>query len=263
MGKRMNHAPVYFTVVQVRFNPVLNLESYLASIQDKMRGSRFPDFKREVIQQLVVPFGSGDGGQVPTPSFSPQARCTFGDINNTSSFILENNALALQTTAYETFERFSKTFLDGLRVVHEGLRLDFTERVGLRYLDAVLPSTNESLSKFLTPEVLGLSEKIGGKLIHSVSESVTINAVGQLISRVIIQDGHVGLPPELATLTPRLDPRFTQPDGRHAIIDTDAFHQQRESFDLDKLESKMLVLHDEIDKSFRATVTPHALKVWA
>lgn len=262
MGMRMTHAPVYFTVAQVRFNPVLNLEGYLATIQDRMRASHFPDFRREVIQQLIVPFGSGDTAQVPTPSFLPQARCIFGNIDNTSSLVLENNALALQTTVYDTFESFSKILFDGLRIVHEALRLDFTERVGLRYLDAVLPGTKESLSKYLIPEVLGLTEKIRGKLSHSVSECVAVNPVGQLISRVIIQDGHVGLPAELATLAPRLDPRFTQPDGRHAIIDTDAFYEQRESFNLDKLESTLHALHGEIDKSFRATVTPHALKVW-
>lgn len=263
MGKRMSNAPVYFTVAQVRFNPVLNLEGYLPTIQDRMRAARFPDFKRQVFQQLIVPFSAGDGGQIPTPSFLPQARCVFGDIEGTSEFVLENNALALQTTAYETFETFSKVLLEGLGIVHEALRLDFTERVGLRYLDAVLPRASESLSDYLTPEVLGLSQKINGQMLHSVSETVAMNAVGQLISRVIIQDGHVGLPPELMALAPRLAPRFTQPNGRHAIIDTDAFHEQREAFSLEKLESRLVALHDEILKSFEATATPHALAVWA
>jgi uncharacterized protein (TIGR04255 family) len=147
MGKKMSNAPVYFTVAQVRFNPVLNMEGYLVTIQEKMRTAHFSDFKRETIQQLIVPFGSlSDSGQVPTPSFVPQARCIFGNIEGTTEFVLENSALALQTTAYETFEVFSKTLLDGLEIVHDALRLDFTERVGLRYLDAILPKERESLS---------------------------------------------------------------------------------------------------------------------
>lgn len=263
MGQKMNNAPVYFTVAQVLFNPILNLEGYLPTIQDRMRAAHFPDFKREVFQQLVVPFGAGEAGQAPTPSFVQQARCIFGDIEGTTGFVLGNNALAIQTTAYETFEAFSKAFLHGLSIVHDELRLDFIERVGLRYLDAVLPHAGESLADYLAPEVLGLSAKLSGQLSHSVSETVTLNAVGQLISRVIIQDGHVGLPHEMATLAPRLDPRFTEPSGRHAIIDTDAFRQQREAFNLDNLESKLAALHREILSSFEATVTPHALATWA
>lgn len=264
MGKKMNNAPAYFTIVQVRFNPVLNLEGYLATIQDRMRTAHFPDFKREIFHQLIVPFSAGEAGQVPTPSFLPQARCIFGDIDSTSIFILENNALTFQTTAYDTFDTLSRILLDGLSIVHDTLRLDFNERVGLRYLNAVLPRPNESLSDYLIPEVLGLSQKLGGQMTHSVSETVTINAVGQSVSRVIIQNGRVGLPAELLTFVPKIASRFTQPEGCHAIIDVDAFYEKREAFNLEKIETKLLALHDDvIRKSFEATVTPHALAVWA
>ena len=58
MGKKMKNAPVYFTVAQVRFNPVLNMEGYLPTIQERMRATNFPDFKRETIQQLILSFAS-------------------------------------------------------------------------------------------------------------------------------------------------------------------------------------------------------------
>ena len=263
MGQKMNNAPVYFTVVQVRFNPVLNLESYLSTIQDRMRAARFPDFNRQVVQQLVMSFGGGEAGKPPAPLLQPQARCIFGDIEGTTSFVLENNALALQTTAYETFETFSKVLLQGLKIVHEALRLDFIDRVGLRYLDAVVPKENETLSDYLMPEVLGLSHRLDGQLLHSISETITMNTAVKLVSRVIIQDGHVGLPPDLVPLALKLSPRFTEPEGLHGIIDTDAFREQREVFKLDGLESVLGILHEEILKSFKATVTPHALKTWA
>jgi uncharacterized protein (TIGR04255 family) len=258
MGKRMNSAPVYFTVGQVRFNPVLNLEKYLPAIQDKLRAARFPDFTRHITQGVIAPFGSGESGS----GVINQVGYIFGDVRGASGLVLESNALALQTTAYETFEVFSESLLDGLRVVHEVLGLDFTERVGLRYLDAVLPLTNESVSDYLGVEVLGLCEKSLGSLVHTVSETMTVTPVGQLISRVIIREGQVGLPSELVALAPKLDPRFTQSIGRHAIIDTDASHVQRESFSLDAVEVKLKALHDEIWKSFAATVTSHALAAW-
>ncbi|MCK4623012.1 MAG: TIGR04255 family protein [Desulfuromonadales bacterium] len=263
MGKKMNNAPVYFTVAQVRFNPILNMEGYLPNIQERMRATRFPDFKRGTIQKLTVQFGSpGDGGQAPIPTFAPQTRCIFGNIDRTTEFVLEHNALALQTTAYDVSDTFFNVLLDGLSIIHDILRLDFTERVGLRYFDAVLPKSDESLSDYLAPEVLGLSHNLGGTLSHSYSETVTMNTSGQLVSRVVIQDGHVGLPPEVMSLAPQINPKFTEPEGRHAIIDTDAFCEQRDAFSLESLGSKLVALHGEIEKSFKKTVTPFAIKVW-
>lgn len=263
MGKKMSNAPVYFTVAQIRFNPILNLDSYVSTIQPKMKDLKFSDYRQENMQRLVLPIGGGDVGQMSSPSLVPHSRFIFGDRDGLSNFVLENNSIAFQTTAYDTFEMFSKTLLAGLGVVHGTLGLDFTERVGLRYLDAVQPEqASESLSDYLIPEVLGLSRSIGGNLEHSVSETLTSRDSCRLISRVIIQDGQVGLPPELVIVAPKVNPRFTQSQGLYAIIDSDAFSEQRESFDLAKIEQHLMVLHEEIKKSFEATITAHARKVW-
>src|SRR5690606_15952364 len=117
MGQKMRNAPVYFTVAQVRFNPVLKLEPYLPTIQDRMRGLHFSDYKNETIQQLMMPFGPGAGGGLPQPAFQTQARCIFGNLEGTTSFVLESGSLALQTSAYDTIETFSKIFLEGLTLV--------------------------------------------------------------------------------------------------------------------------------------------------
>jgi len=263
MGKKMSNAPVYFTVVQVRFNPVLNMEGFLPSIQERLRTTHFPDFKRENIQQLVVSLApQGDVTQPPMPSFVPQARWRFGDIDTTTEFVLENNAIALQTTAYDTHKIFFEKLLDGLTIVHDIVHLDFTERIGLRYFNAVLPRSDETLVDYLTPEVLGLSDRVGEKLQHSYTETVTINTSGNMVSRIVIQDGRVALPLDIAQLAPQINAKFKAFEGRHAVLDTDAFYEQREKFDLEKISSKLLSLHAEIKKSFKATVTQYALDVW-
>jgi uncharacterized protein (TIGR04255 family) len=263
MGKKMKNSPVYFTVAQVRFNPILNMEAFLPAIQEKMRKANFPAFKRENIQQLIFQFStSGDGNEPPKPSFGPQPRFIFGNIEATTELVLENNALALHTTTYDTSEAFFIILLGALRILHEVVGLDFTERIGLRYFDAILPKSNESLSDYLTSEVLGLSQKLDGKLSHSYCETVTVNTSGQLVSRVVIQDGRVTLPPDVMVLAPRIAPRFTAQVGLHAVIDTDASHEQREVFSLETIGSKLVALHDEIWKSFKATVTQLAVEAW-
>jgi uncharacterized protein (TIGR04255 family) len=264
MGKKLTNAPVYYVVAQVRFNPVLDLDGYIPAIQSKMREAHFPDYKKEVFQQLVLPFGGAEQGQMAAPTVTPQARYQFGDIAGRALFLLETNALSFQTTSYETFETFSEILLKGLSMLHDALRLDFVERIGLRYLDAVQPSKDgETLREFLVPEVLGLALRGEGQLQHSVSETIVSTAAGQLVSRVLIRHGQVGLPMELGGLTTVIDPRFTQRESLHAIVDTDASIGHREVFELSKVGARLTALHDEIGKSFRATVTNHALASWA
>ena len=265
MGKKLTNAPVYYTVAQVQFNPVLDLDGYVSAIQSKMRESRFPDYKKEIFQRLVLPFVSGTGQeQMSAPTVTLQPRYLFGDIDGRSLFLLETNALSFQTTNYDTFETFSKTFLKGLGILHDALRLDFFERIGLRYLDAVQPSEDgETLREFLVPEVLGLALRGEGQLQHSISETIVSTAAGQLVSRVLIRHGHVGLPMELGGLAPIIDPRFTQRASLHAIVDTDASIGHREVFELSKVGARLRALHDEIVKSFDATVTDQARASWA
>lgn len=263
MGKKLNNAPVYYTVVQVQFNPILDLDGYIPAIQSKMRGAHFPDYRKEVVQQLVLPFSGAEQGQMAAPTVASQSRYRFGDIDGRSLFILETNSLSFQTTNYDTFESFSETFLKALGILHDAMHLDFVERIGLRYLDAVQPSKDgETLQMFLAPEVLGLSSRIEGQLQHSVSESIFTTGAGQLVSRVFIRYGHVGLPTELAGAAPAIDPRFTQRESLHAIVDTDASITHRETLEPLKVEARLKALHDEIVKAFRATITDHAWDSW-
>lgn len=265
MGKKLSNAPVYYTVVQVQFNPILNLDSYLSAIQPKIRDMHFPDYRPEVFQRLVLPFGGVEGGQVPSPALAAQSRHTFGDIAGRANFMLESNSFSFQTAKYDTFETFSDTFLKGLSILHDAMRLDFVERIGLRYLDAVLPlNEGESLRDYLVPEVLGMSNRTKGKLQHSVSETLSRSGTSQLVSRVLIREGNVGLPMEIAQHAPTIDPRFTQHDaGLHATVDTDASIAQREIFDLAKIKGHLDALHEDIKASFEATVTDHARAAWA
>lgn len=264
MGTKLSNAPVYYTVAQVQFNPVLDLDSYVPAIQSKMREAHFPDFKKEVFQRLDFPvLGTAQGQMIP-PTMTTQARYLFGDIAGETAFLLEANALTLQTTAYDTFETFSALLMTALGVLHAVLRLDFVERIGLRYLDAIQPlKDGETLRDFLVSEVLGLSLRGHGQLQQSISETVVVTAAGQLVSRVIVRKGQIGLPMELSGVTLAIAPRFTQHQGVHAIVDTDASFVHREAFEPSRVEARLTALHDEIDASFKATVTDHARASWA
>lgn len=262
MGQKMKNAPVYFTIARVQFNPILDLESYVSAIQASLR-HEYPDFNRAHTSTFVI--APGSSGDAPVPAQQSQSvRFLFTSMDRTAGLILDSTSLAFQTTAYAGFDSFSAALLRGLDVLNKVVGLTYVERIGLRYLDAVYPSEEETLSQYLIPEVLGLSEKLGGTLAHSFSETQAQNTTGIVVARIIIQDGPVGFPPDLASVGPSLNlaSRFSQLRGRRAIIDTDARFERRESFEVSAVESRIEALHDEVDRAFRSLVTEHALHTW-
>lgn len=261
MGHKLNNAPVYYTLAQVQFNPILNLDVFIPSIQSEMRKAGFPDFRPEVQQQITIPFGGM--GQMVNPPMSQQIRYMFGDIEQTTHFILDPNGLILQSTNYISFEDFSGKLLQTLSILNNALSLMFVERIGIRYLNAVQPSAGETLGEYLEPGVLGLSKRDGWELQQSFSEIGFNTQAGQLISRVIIRDGQVGLPMDLTAFAPAIATRFTEKPGLHAIMDNDCFIIRREIFNISSIDERMKALHAEIEKSFQATVTDFALAAWA
>jgi len=260
----MKAAPVYFTIAQVRFNPILSLEAYAAQIQDRLRKEGFPDFKKGFLATInlnvnVAPSSEGSPPQLP---MAQTTRYLFGNMESTSGFILDQGALSFQTTEYDVFETFMADFLKGLQAVNEGVSLTYTDRIGLRYLDAVFPKSGETIRDYLSASILGLTEKIDDTIVHSFSETLVRRENVNVRSRVIIQEGEMGFPPDLQPMTLKVGERFGQLRGRHAIIDTDGWSESRETFNLDRIREQLGLIHAGIDKTFRASVTEGALKAW-
>lgn len=263
MGQKMKNAPVYFTIAQVRFNPILSLETYLPSIQESFRKLGYEDFKTTIVTAFnLVIAASGDGSTQEIPPTQKVLRYTFANMESTRGFILEQNALSFQATDYDQFETFSGALMEGLDLLNKAVGIGYTERIGVRYLDAVYPRGDEKLTQYLEQEMMGLTAKLEGELLHSFSETMTRAPVGTMVSRAVIQGGTIGFPPDLTPIGLIVAERFTRLDGLHAIIDTDGFYEGREKFDLQSIKTRLHSLHDEIWKSFKATVTTHAMSIW-
>jgi uncharacterized protein (TIGR04255 family) len=259
---KLKRAPVYFTVAQIQFNPIEEMGNYLNTIQPAFRLLGFPDFRPQAVQRFVFPFSAAEGGNAVPPSIASQSRYTFGDIDGTESFILETNSLAFQTTSYDVFATFSGKFLDGLKIINSAIELNFVERIGIRYLDAVQPTQNETLGSYLVREVLGLSGKLSGLPVHSESVTVMNDDAGQLLSRVIIASGKIGFPMDIAATAPKISSRFTEAEGLHAILDTDSSYAQRFVFGIEEVAKRLNALKLKITQSFDATVTARAKEIW-
>ncbi|MGH8807203.1 MAG: TIGR04255 family protein [Noviherbaspirillum sp.] len=266
MGTKMKHAPVYFTIAQIRFNTVWTLDSYAPAIQESMRKSGFPDAKKGFLATfnltpVSLPSGTLEGGQKQVP-VAQTTRYEFNNMEGTSGFTLDQGAISFQTTDYDKFETFSGMLLKGLEIVHGAVGLSYYERIGVRYLDAIFPKEGESVKSYLDGSVVGLAEKIEGQLVYSFSETVTDTPACRVVSRALIQHGPLGFPPDLQPGPLKVPKRFENLSGTHAILDNDGFYEQRETFDVDKLRTRLLSIQKETSKSFRAAVSSYALSVW-
>ena len=264
MSGKLKNAPVYFAIVQARFNPILALDSYAPQIQEWFRKNGFPDVKRSVLATLNINVGgSAEGVPAPAPVQQANPRYTFCNIDLTSGFILDQGALSYQVTEYGGHEDFFATFMAGLQAIHDAVELSYIERVGFRYLDAVLPKPDEDLNNYLNPAVLGLAGQLDGDVIHSFSETKlrTANSI-DIVARAIIQNGEVGFPPDLSPSILKIAERFRTQTGHHAILDTDAGFENRFAYSSDHVNDYLVSIHDELAKAFHATITDNAINAW-
>lgn len=259
MGTPLKNPPVYLTLAQVRFNPILKLGDFLPSIQESFRQAGYPDFERQhlVTIQLVA-----QDSQPPTPTPVQLERFQFGNVDKTHIFILDGQSLTLQSTNYGQFETFSSCFLKGLGLVDEVVKLAFTERVGLRYLDRVMPQEGETIEQYLVDQVHGLTSRLGGQSLYSYTEAM--NEIGniKLLSRVAIQSGPLAFPPDLQPGNMRVAERFLSYVGMSAILDNDGFVEGREAFSTTAVAAHLDTIHSVIRAAFRTTATSYAFAAW-
>ncbi len=263
MGKKLTNPPVYFSIVQVRFNPLFKLDGYAADIQDHLRRAGFPDARKEVITQLsVVPTKASEQAPAAMP-LTQSSRYKFGTRKSTAEFILDQFALTYQTTEYDVFDSFTEKFLQGLEAVHEVAVLDYVDRVGVRYLNAIKAREGEALGEYFSPQLLGLATSLGGDLVHNYVETRVKKDDVELLIRSIQQDSSLAFPPDLQPMTLSIPQKFSKIEGLHAILDLDGWIESRESFERDYILKALHRIHDFVEEAFLSSSTQHAKEVWA
>jgi uncharacterized protein (TIGR04255 family) len=259
MGIPLKNPPVYLTLAQVRFNPILKLADFLPNIQEKFRQAGYPDFERQNTVSIHI---TSQEGQPPSPTPVQHERLQLGNIEKTHSFILDGQSLTLQSTHYGHFKAFSACYLEGLNIVNDVVKLAYTERVGLRYLDRVMPQFGETIEQYLVDQVQGIKTRLGGRSLYTFTEAMNEIENIKLLSRVAIQEGALAFPPDIQQGNMKISERFTSYMGNSAILDNDGFVEEREVFSAKAVAQHLDDIHKVIGAAFKATATPYAFKTW-
>lgn len=262
---KMTKAPVYYALAQAQFNPVAAMAKYVDEIQDILRREGYTLFEPQETTQLQF---AGFAGQVPTkPELMQVTNWIISKSDRTAGFILGSSSLAFHTTHYETRNEFLPELVQGLQAVHKVVSLEHIARLGLRYLDAVIPGEGETVSQYLAGGLQGVS--FGAKQRYSMSESVfetetgPLVKSGTLVARIYCATALLGYPPDLIPHGLQPMSRFQINDvASHAVMDADHFVEGTMPIDFEQIKQQMASLHAGIKQSFEATITPHAEEVW-
>ncbi|MBN2327230.1 MAG: TIGR04255 family protein [Candidatus Omnitrophica bacterium] len=261
----MPKAPVYYALAQARFNPVAAMKKYVCEVQDILRQKGYTLFEPQEIKQLHITAASKQSPE--TVKVGKSATWLITKPKRDAGFILGTSSLAYHTTDYETHNEFLQEFLVGLKAVHQIVRLDHLSRIGLRYLDAVLPDEKETVEQYLAKGLHGVPFE--GRLRYGFTESVfetnsePLIRQGTLIVRIHRAIAPLGYPPDLVPYGLAPMPRFDIKNViAHAVVDTDHFVEGQMPLNFGEIEQQLISLHSEIKKSFDATITPYAKEVW-
>jgi uncharacterized protein (TIGR04255 family) len=261
----MSNAPVYYALAQAQFNPVAAMAKYVDQIQDRLRREGYPLFQPQQVTHLVVP-GPGQA-QPAEPQIAHMVSWLITKSDRTAGFILAPSAITYHTTHYDTHKEFIQELLRGLTAVHEAVALDHISRLGLRYLNAVLPGVDETVEQYLVGGLHGV--EFNATRRYTMTESVfgtetsPLCPDGTLVSRVHRMNAPLGFPPDMQPNGLVVNPKFARQEPlEHAVIDTDHYVEGHMSLDINRLEDQLLSLHGTISDVFRAMTTDHARTVW-
>lgn len=262
MSEKLSNAPVYYALAQARFNPVAAMAKYVDEVQDRLRREGYTLFeaRHETLLQI-----SGKAPMEPKVVSSVSWHITKGDL--TAGFILNQASITFHTTHYETNEAFIPELLRGLKIVHEIVQLEHLRTLGLRYLNAVLPRSGETIDQYLADGLQGV--QFQAKQRYARFESAYETEVdpllpkGTLVARVHRIDARLGFPPDLNPYELKVPEFAANMSGLHALIDMDHFVEGPMSLDFDKIGEQLSNLHATLKHMFKAIVSEHALSaVW-
>jgi uncharacterized protein (TIGR04255 family) len=252
---KLRHPPVIYVVAQVAFTPVLALKKQLPKIQHAFQGIGFPRYQEGELATVRVGGGSG-------PTITTKPRWDFSNRDKDTGITLTESTVAVATSRYETYEEFANQ-LEQVAVA-EPVGGALVERIGLRYIDLVRVTPDESFDKYVAKELLGFWFDGALETPDSArgfrTESLSQTRVGTLAVRCYQLPPPQFLPNDLLPITLSFDPLLGT--ARSVTLDFDHFTNRSIDFDVAGIVHIAGELHDPLSRAFEQATTPYARERW-
>lgn len=249
-------SPLVFVLGAIRFDPVLAIEDYIPGIQESLRKNGFPKVRTRMIPHRIVK------KEDSTLLAEAKKQWEVHDSANRTSILVDQDALAVQTTAYSTYERLHELFELALGAVADSLEVNEVLRCGLRYIDIVDCPDGDTITSWVQPELLGISGfgEFDRQVGRSTTEFTGPDGSTVRIRANLVQQGVV-LPPDLIPCELEF-PESPVREQPFVMLDFDHFSESHFAYERKATLEHLAMLHDGVDLAFRNSVTPHALDQW-
>jgi len=258
----LRQQPLTLVLGQVRFSRVRQMNEYVARIQERFRRSGFPIERAEKVQQFsIAPAGV---------RVTEEERWQYRTKDQRWSILLSQDGVVLQTTAYERFEDFAERLELAVQTVLEATELNtlgLVERVGLRYINLIAPTGDETHRDYLRQGLHGADEAVFREgtarlFIEQVGRTDVDGEEGAMVIRVTQNDLGFDLPPDLVDSAPDREARAMRGE-LVTLLDTDHFIEGSFEADAAWVVGRTYTMHDVIIETFHdRLVTEYAIKVW-
>lgn len=263
MSNVMENPPVFHMLLQVQFNRLPLIGKHIDHIQDEFRKYGFPDSSHAVQTEAKINISNTDPAQGINFEQHQIHTWAFLDFEKTTGYMLTENFIVFHTTDYKNFEAVQPKILKGIEIINDIVRIDYIERVGMRFLNAISPNDEAALSEHVRESVLGFdSEELSARGFtkqQSVSESIFNHGTYFCVGRAVIgevENAPPLMPHDLQPLinTLKLKENFRKMNGRIIILDIDCSEVDRKKIDLEQLDRAVVTLHDNVKSVFASTI---------
>jgi len=259
----LSKQPLVLVLCQVRFTPVRRIADYISGIQDDFRRHGYPIERAGKIQQLTIT----SQGVVQT---TEQDRWEYRNKDETTSILVLQDSVVLQTTAYTKFEVFAdqlRLAMDTVLSKTEQDNFGLIQRVGMRYIDLVQPRADEGYRFYLRPGFHGVADEVfkpGTHRLHVESIGATdVGGIpGTMVVRISQSDQGSDLPADVVGSAPKHASRAKRQE-LVTLIDMDHFIEGNFEPKSNWVLEKAYRLHDHLIETLHEhVISPAAVEAW-
>jgi uncharacterized protein (TIGR04255 family) len=254
----LGHSPLVLVLAQLRFSPLMLMTEYIPKIQDRLRLAGYPFNASGQYQEVA--FG------LQGVSASARPHWEFLSKDRRVSVVVSSGFVVVQTSAYDCFEDFLQIVTSVMSVVASAVDGLLVQRVGLRYVNLIRPTTGESWEAYVQNGLHGFASShfLDDTALH-LHQVVTRTASGTMIVRLLQNRDQAILPPDLATQN-LMFPHVAAPSPGEllTLVDIDHFHDDEpEDFNPAQFATVAWPLKNaSYEVFYDSLVTNHAIEVW-
>ncbi|MBI1751429.1 MAG: TIGR04255 family protein [Acidobacteria bacterium] len=255
---KLTEDPLALVLCQVRFSRVQKMPDYIPEIQERLRKEGFPEDASVQVGRIHWEMGK-------QPETTQVQHSEFRSKDGWWGIAINDDNLALFTTHYDRFNGFGERLGNILRVINEVVDLSpgSVTRVGLRYIDVVVPKPGETWKLYLHPGLHGPDADAFPDSAPSMMQEHSGRTNHGTIT-VRISQNNQGMVLPQGTLVKPMEFRQTfDPNQLLTLIDTDHFVEGKWDFDIASILETVDVLHQGSNTVFfNSLITKHARMAW-